>query len=74
VPGENQIGRETGQVTFPADRYVSARHARIAVGDFGLTLTDLGSSNGTFVRLVGPTALHGGDQLLIGGQLLRLDA
>jgi pSer/pThr/pTyr-binding forkhead associated (FHA) protein len=73
APGDSALGREAGQVVFPGDRYVSARHARLSVGAGGVTLTDLGSSNGTFVRVLGLTALQAGDQLLIGSQLLRLD-
>jgi pSer/pThr/pTyr-binding forkhead associated (FHA) protein len=71
--GENAIGREVGQVCFPADRYVSARHARIEVTDTGMLLTDVGSSNGTFVRVNGPTQVQVGDQILIGMRLLRVD-
>jgi pSer/pThr/pTyr-binding forkhead associated (FHA) protein len=72
-PGENLVGREAGDLTFPGDRYVSARHARFDVGEDGVTLTDLGSSNGTFVRLAGGADLAAGDQLLVGTQLLRVD-
>jgi pSer/pThr/pTyr-binding forkhead associated (FHA) protein len=71
--GENVIGREAGDVTFPADRHVSARHARIDVAGAELTLSDTGSSNGTFVKLAGPAELVPGDQLLVGGQLLRVE-
>ena len=72
--GENGIGRELGEVTFPTDRYVSGRHARLDVGADGVVLTDLASSNGTFARLAGERALAPGDQILIGVQLFRLDA
>jgi len=71
--GENAIGREAGDVNFPNDRYVSARHARLDVKPDGITLLDVGSSNGTFVKIAGSTELAGGDQLLVGGQLLRVD-
>lgn len=71
--GENLVGREAGEVTFPSDRYVSARHARIDVAVGQVTLTDVGSSNGTFARIAGPTELAPGDQLLVGAQLLRID-
>jgi pSer/pThr/pTyr-binding forkhead associated (FHA) protein len=71
--GENALGREVGQVCFPGDRYVSARHARIDVSDGGVLLTDVGSSNGTFVRVGGPTRISSGDQVLIGMQLLRVE-
>jgi hypothetical protein len=71
--GESLVGREAGELTFPADRYVSARHARIEVRGDAVTLADAGSSNGTFVRVAGPVALSPGDQLLVGRQLLRID-
>lgn len=72
--GENLVGREAGQVTFPSDRYVSGRHARLEVGEGSVTLSDLGSSNGTFVKISGAVELASGDQVLVGSQLLRLDA
>ena len=71
--GENLLGREAGEVTFPGDRYVSARHARLRVSGAEVTLTDTGSSNGTYVKLAGPTELTSGDQLLVGAQLLRVE-
>ncbi len=70
--GENLIGREGGEVTFPSDRYVSARHARIEVAGGELTLADEGSSNGTYVKIAGAD-LVAGDQLLVGAQLLRVE-
>ncbi len=72
--GENAIGREGGDVTFPTDRYVSARHAMIGVAAGEITLGDAGSSNGTFVKIAGATDLSTGDQVLVGGQILRVDA
>jgi pSer/pThr/pTyr-binding forkhead associated (FHA) protein len=72
--GENAIGRDLGQVCFPSDRYVSARHAKIEVSDTGMLLTDVGSSNGTFVRISGATQVVPGDQVLIGMRLLRVEA
>lgn len=72
--GENLVGRDAGDVTFPADRYVSARHARLEVRGGEVTLADLGSSNGTFVKIGGATELRRGDQLLVGSQLLRVEA
>lgn len=72
-PGENLLGREAGDVHFPYDRYVSGRHARIEVSESGVTVSDLGSSNGTFIRINGNTPLQPGDQLLVGMQLLRVD-
>ncbi|HEX7622598.1 MAG TPA: FHA domain-containing protein [Anaeromyxobacteraceae bacterium] len=71
--GENAIGREVGQVAFPFDRYVSARHARLDVTARAVLLVDTGSSNGTFVRVTGPALLTAGDQVLIGMQLVRVE-
>ncbi len=34
---------------------------------------DLGSSNGTFVRLVAPTFVDNGDQFLVGRELVRVE-
>ena len=71
--GDNLVGRESGDVTFPADRYVSGRHARLEVTEGSATLLDLGSSNGTFVKIAGAVELAPGDQVLVGLQLLRLE-
>jgi pSer/pThr/pTyr-binding forkhead associated (FHA) protein len=72
--GENTVGRDAGDVTFPGDRYVSARHAIIRVEPDGVTITDLGSSNGSFMKVVGSAELVPGDQLLLGAQLFKLEA
>jgi pSer/pThr/pTyr-binding forkhead associated (FHA) protein len=39
-----------------------------------VVVTDLGSSNGTFVRIAGPTRVAAGDQLLLGMQLVRIES
>ncbi|NUP08283.1 MAG: FHA domain-containing protein [Polyangiaceae bacterium] len=66
------LGRERGDVLFPEDGYVSGLHCRISSGNGKLYLTDLGSSNGSFVRLQKDTALNSGDVLLMGQQLFRV--
>jgi pSer/pThr/pTyr-binding forkhead associated (FHA) protein len=72
--GSSLLGREGGEVCFPSDRYVSARHARVDVSGTAVSLSDLGSSNGTFVRVAGPAEISAGDQFLVGMQLLRVEA
>lgn len=72
--GQRTLGRAEADVTFPTDRYVSGRHARLEVARDAITITDAGSSNGTFVRISAPTELASGDQLLVGAQLLRVHA
>jgi pSer/pThr/pTyr-binding forkhead associated (FHA) protein len=71
--GENQIGRENGDITFPTDGFVSGRHAVLQVAPERLLLRDLGSSNGTFLRLGAPSFVDNGDQFLIGRQLVRVE-
>ena len=66
------LGRERGEVLFPEDGYVSGLHCRINVEDGNVSLTDLGSSNGTFVRIAEDLELHTGDVLLMGQQLFRI--
>lgn len=67
-----QIGRERGEVTFPNDGYVSGAHCRIAQEAGHVVLVDLGSSNGTFVKLQGETEVGPGEVLLFGQQLFRV--
>ena len=71
--GDNLIGRGTGDVSFPSDGYVSSRHAMITVNDGALSVKDLGSANGTFVRISGSAPVSSGDLLLVGEQILRID-
>src|SRR5438445_10768318 len=68
--GENLVGRGTGDVSFPNDGYVSSKHASITVGEGSLAVKDLGSANGTFVRVNGQAAVTAGD-LLLGGEQSR---
>ena len=71
--GDNMVGRGTGDVSFPSDGYVSSKHATITVGDGQLAVKDLGSANGTFVRINGQAPVNAGDLLLVGEQILRVD-
>ncbi len=66
------LGRERGDVLFPEDGYVSGLHCRISWQNGKLYLTDLGSSNGSFVRLLKEATLLNGDVLLMGQQLFRV--
>jgi pSer/pThr/pTyr-binding forkhead associated (FHA) protein len=71
--GDNLVGRGTGDVSFPGDGYVSSRHATISVGDGSLAVKDMGSANGTFVRITDRAPVTAGDLLLVGDQILRVD-
>lgn len=71
VTGLN-LGRERGDILFPEDGYVSGLHCQLVSENGRLTLTDLGSSNGTYIRLRAERRLNNGDLLLIGQQLFRI--
>ena len=66
------LGRERGDILFPEDGYVSGLHCRLSWEGSKLWLTDLGSSNGTFVRIREETEIRSGDVLLMGQQLFRI--
>jgi len=68
-----QIGREGGDLNFPTDLYMSASHCKLEESAGRLTLTDLNSRNGTYVRLKGERELAHGDYLFIGRKLLRVE-
>jgi pSer/pThr/pTyr-binding forkhead associated (FHA) protein len=78
------IGRESNDVNFPDDPFISGRHAQVGVlpaappaagadGEPTFEVQDLGSKNGTFLRVLGETALNHGDYVFIGQQLLRVE-
>jgi len=69
---ETSFGRSKGTYTFPDDPYLSAIHARIKLHENDYFLEDLGSRNGTFVRIRKCALVRDGDTLMIGKQLLRV--
>ena len=71
--GENLIGRGSGDVSFPQDGYVSSRHCLVTVAGGQIGVKDLGSANGTFVKISGAAQVAAGDLLLVGEQILRVD-
>jgi hypothetical protein len=68
-----QIGREGGDLNFPGDLYMSASHCKLEESAGKLSLTDLNSRNGTYVRLKAERELAHGDYLFIGRKLLRVE-
>ena len=67
------LGREGNDINFPDDPFISGKHAQVTFSDAGLMLTDLGSKNGTFLRINGESALNHGDYIFMGQQLLRVE-
>ncbi len=67
------LGRERGEINFPDDGYVSGLHARIMLRDGRVFLADLGSSNGTFIKVNGERNVGHESFVLLGQQLFRLN-
>jgi pSer/pThr/pTyr-binding forkhead associated (FHA) protein len=67
------LGRERGDINFPDDGYVSGLHARITLRDGRVYLADLGSSNGTFIKVNSERAVGHESFVLLGQQLFRLN-
>ncbi|MEE9386859.1 MAG: FHA domain-containing protein [Nannocystaceae bacterium] len=78
-PGVQVIGRGDGASVRLSGVDVSRRHVRLDVDFDGVYLSDLGSKNGVYVhgRRVdsdeGRTKLDDGDEIDLGGIVLRLD-
>ena len=69
------FGRETGDIVFNKDRFMSGRHAQIFPREDGhYYLLDLNSSNGTWTKLVRKTKLFHGDLIFLGQQLFRIES
>jgi pSer/pThr/pTyr-binding forkhead associated (FHA) protein len=67
------IGREGNDINFADDPFISGRHAQVSLAGAVLSVTDLGSRNGTFVRVTGEHVLKHGDYVFLGQQLLRVE-
>lgn len=67
------IGRNTGEISFPHDGFMSGRHARIVKQGNVFKLTDEGSRNGTFIKIKDEVELKAGDMILVGKQLFRFE-
>lgn len=67
------LGREIGDIIFSEDEFMSRRHAQISYRNGRGHIEDLGSSNGTFLRLRGPHGLASGDLIRLGDELLRFE-
>jgi pSer/pThr/pTyr-binding forkhead associated (FHA) protein len=78
--GVNSIGRMKRANTIAlSDRYCSAVHAEILLAEGNASITDIGSTNGTFVNglRITPGAvrpLMAGDDLVVGHVAFRLEA
>jgi len=73
LPFPVRIGRRQGEVHLP-DRFVSARHCALYRDGERVLLEDLGSSNGTYLRIPPdhPWPLRRGDILRLGRNIFRV--
>ncbi|PYX92238.1 MAG: hypothetical protein DMG67_07490 [Acidobacteria bacterium] len=65
-------GRNKGTYIFPDDGFMSRAHAKIYQRGENYFLEDLGSRNGTFIKVRGKTPVPVGAMVLAGGQLLKV--
>ena len=72
-PGERLVGRDEDCHIMLTEREVSRRHCTISVGSSGVTVRDLGSTNGTYIndKRVEEKKVRNGDRLRIGGTMLK---
>ena len=74
VPGENILGRDSDGGIRIESPTVSRRHARISVAAGGVSLEDLDSKNGTYLRgqsVTTAVVLKDGDEIRVGAVVLR---
>ena len=67
------IGRESGDITFPQDGYVSGEHCRLIGDDSGVYMEDMGSSNGTYMRVRSGSIIPFGSLILVGQKLFQVE-
>lgn len=73
-PGNTVAGRGAEAAVFLPDVTVSREHVRFSVDNAGLSMSDLGSTNGTYVnsQRLAAGMLKEGDELMIGKYHLRV--
>jgi len=67
------VGREDGDLVFPDDEFMSRRHLVLSQDGSTARVEDVGSSNGTYVRIRKAQRLSTGAMIRIGDQLLRFE-
>jgi len=71
---ELTIGGEGSSIAFTSDAHLSTKHARLLGSDDGTAiLEDLGSTNGTYLKISAKSDVTHGDYLYLGNTLLRVD-
>jgi len=75
ITGQIGIGRDDGNTILVVDdTFISGRHAVIALADGIVTVTDLGSRNGTYLngtRITAPRSVNVGDRIQFGTTIVE---
>lgn len=75
VDGQLLIGRSASCDITLDDTFVSSQHARVANTANGLLVSDLGSTNGTYVdrqKVTGPVAVSSGSRVQVGSTVMEV--
>ncbi len=75
VDGQLTIGRSAACDITLDDTFVSSQHARVAITPDGLLVSDLGSTNGTYVdrqKVTGPVAVNSGSRVQVGSTVMEV--
>jgi hypothetical protein len=72
--GEVVVVGSQGAVTLDGEHFCHPREAELRWVDGRLWLHDLDGGNGVFLRIRSPVEMQIGDELIIGDQLLRIEA
>ena len=67
------VGRASGVVLDPSDLSLSRRHAQFRIEGGQVKVFDLGSTNGTYVKISGPVALANDDEFKLATKRLRFE-
>jgi predicted component of type VI protein secretion system len=71
---EVSFGRSRGTYIFPEDPFMSRAHCKIYHRGEDFYLEDVGSRNGTFVKVRSKTPVPMGATVLVGSQVFRIDS
>jgi class 3 adenylate cyclase len=71
---EVTFGRSRGTYVFPEDPFMSRAHAKVYHRGEDFFVEDLGSRNGTFLKVRGEAPIPNGCTVLVGSQVFRIDA
>jgi class 3 adenylate cyclase len=71
---EISFGRSRGTFVFPEDPFMSRAHCKIYHRGEDFFVEDLGSRNGTFIKVRGKAPVPTGATVLVGSQVFKLDA